>query len=134
MKINIKNKEKMQLVLNNAQKKARTRFCQIGDIENLVRESEKYLKSFSIPKKYWTGCVFEYAEHVNCNSYHRNGSYYADSTEIQIARGASDWFLTVCFRTSLPTSNGNNNYGFVPSESCKTWAKENLYNQFLSGF
>jgi hypothetical protein len=134
MKINITNKEKLQTTLNIIQAKSRARNCNIYDVEKLVKAAEDYLNHFDIPKKYWKESIFEFAEHVNCNSYSRKSSYFADSTVIQVTRGTTGWFLTACQRESLITSNGNNDYSFSPSEICKTWAKENLYLQFLDGF
>uniref|UniRef100_A0A6M3JK51 Uncharacterized protein n=1 Tax=viral metagenome TaxID=1070528 RepID=A0A6M3JK51_9ZZZZ len=126
MKINVANKEKMQIAINAAQTKVNARTADMATVDNLIEVAEKWLKSKGIPKSCWPGSKFSYAEHVNCNSYSKK-SFTADSTEIYIECGASGWFLTGIRRVSLATGNNSaSDYNVSLSELARNSAIENF--------
>lgn len=105
MKIKVSNTDKINDTLNNVQKKAKSRLVSVENIDEIIEKAENYFTKIELLKKCQIGTKVEYAELVQCNSYSRNGSYYADSTQIILQKGSGNncWFLVLCHRVGYQT-------------------------------
>ena len=92
MKINIKNAEKIEKALNEAQKRARSRLLDIETIAGDIQKIEEQLKESKIKKKNWTGTTILVDPHRVSNSYARQW-WNAETTTAKLVRGKTDWFL-----------------------------------------
>jgi hypothetical protein len=130
MKINIKNKEKIEAILDEVQKNKSARTLGYLWVVELAEKAEKHLDDYDVPKKIRKNCVLDYFEHVNCNAY----KYSYESTSISLQRGSSDWFLTICYRNSTwPNSTSKPDTTFFATEEVENFIKNKAVYEFQTG-
>lgn len=135
MKISIKDRDKVTTLLNNIQKKCKSRLVSYEQIIEYTEVAERYLRIHEIPKKYWKGVGLDYAELIQCNSYYRKGSYTADSTHIRVTKGSKDWFIILCCRDSFSTAIGKDkDLNILLSNYGRDWLRNNCEEMFFKNF
>ncbi len=120
MKINIKNKEKIEKAFELVQKDCRVRLVCFSDLTELVERAEKALIALRIPKKYWNGTVIEYHPHTSKRSYR----YIMFSSYAKLQKFNSGWFLI--YTNRIDSKYGKSNFGMILSEFQKAHVKSSF--------
>ena len=95
MKINLKNKAKIEAALKavNGKADAQTISC-VEQLEEITERAERELIGRGVSKKERAGCGVEYVPPGPSNAY----KYSYVTTRVILTRGGKDWFLTECSR------------------------------------
>ena len=108
MKIDIRNTEKLEAALTDAQKRARVHLLRARDIQESAVEVDKILDEARIEKIHRQGTLVIIDPYRVCNSYR----YSAATTQAVLERGKEKWFLVNVGRVRCRTIS----YGSVSED------------------
>lgn len=103
IKIDEKNKQKIEEVLGKVQGKASERIFDYIGVESLIKIAEENLDKLGILKKNRHKCTYRYSD----SYYQKSKKYRSVCTIIEIERNRNDWYLTDAKR-ELCWPNGEN--------------------------
>lgn len=95
IKIDEKNKQKIEEILKQVQGKASARILKTYEIFKLAAQAEKDLDELKISPSNRIGSEFVYTEGTGCST----KKYSVDATYIRLKRGTKDWFFIEVERT-----------------------------------
>ena len=129
MKIKVcqENAEKIQEVLDKAQKGARERKAHSYQVFQARTKGEKLLDSKEVPQKYRKGFRIIYGETISCNSY----NYIPRATFFTLERGSKDWFLVSAVRKDTAARRGASDMVITPSLEAGEWWKAKALEQLI---
>ena len=94
MIIKEKSMDKVQQMIDEAQKTAKARLLKTNDIMNAIKEAEGKLKELGIAKKYWVGCKII----IDPESVPMRYDFKAMGTCAVLERKSSGWDLVNALR------------------------------------
>ena len=89
-----KSKNKVQQMIDEAQKNAKARLLKVDDVMNAIKDAEEKLKELGIAKKYWVGCKII----IDPESVPMRYGFKAMGTCAVLERKSSGWDLVNVFR------------------------------------
>ena len=94
MIIKEKSMDKVQQMIDEAQKNAKARLLKVDNVFDAIKEAEEKLKELGIAKKYWIGCRII----IDPESVPIRYDFKAMGTTAILERKASGWDLINVFR------------------------------------
>lgn len=123
IKLTAANESKVDAALTRVNGKYRERCAVVGDVYGLMRNAEKHLDKYGIPKAARVGTRIRAHEGIGCNSY----EYRATATEYVIEAGhAGYWFLVGVARVQINTSRGSKSDWMTLGDKAKAWIAEKM--------
>lgn len=113
IKIIPENKDKINDIISQSEGKASVRTCDFSDVLKLSEMLESRLDKYDVPKKYRSGSQGSYCQQIGVKAY-KKISYHANSTQIYILRGSTDWFFTGADRIEIDPASSSSDYNFYP--------------------
>jgi hypothetical protein len=101
MKVNVKDKEKVQEVLDYAQRRSKKRTVTVRNIDLMIADLEENL-AVMLPKALWKGLRFRL--NYNAQKFPNAYKWMPEATIVYLERFASGWFVTNAQRSYCENS------------------------------
>jgi hypothetical protein len=100
MKINIKNRDKIQAALDSVNGRAVSHVMSASDVSDIAARADRKLSESGIPIKSRRGVRAQHVPAGPGKSYARKGRHVV-TNNVVLERGASGWFLVSCERVEI---------------------------------